>query len=164
MTRIADQRSIVAVDPNSRGLAFVFFEGGQLLDWGTRRRDGEELNLLDELLHRYKADILILEDPDAPRCERRPRKRQLLRILAESGKRKGITVIAVGRYAVRQGWANQGITTKHGVATQLAAMFPEIEPLVPRKRKPYRSEQTRADIFDALSLITHALNDRSDMA
>jgi hypothetical protein len=34
-------------------------------------------------------------------------------------------------------------------------MFPEIEPLIPRRRKVYRSEQARADIFDAVSLVLY---------
>ena len=61
MTQIADQRSIVGVDPGSRGLAFVFFERGTLLDWGTRRRDGDELALLDRLLDRCNAEVLVLK-------------------------------------------------------------------------------------------------------
>ena len=156
MTQIADQRSIVGVDPGSRGLAFVFFERGTLLDWGTRRRDGDELALLDQLLDRCNAEVLVLEDPDAARSERRPRVRRLLRLMARHGAERGIHVQTVCRYDVRQAWAARGRTRKHAVAAEIGAMFPEIEPLVPRVRKVYNGEQARADIFDAVSLLLHA--------
>ena len=156
MTQIADQRSIVGVDPCSRGLAFVFFERGMLLDWGTRRRDGDELALLDQLLDRCNAEVLVLEDPDAPRSERRPRVRRLLRLMARHAAERGVTVQTVCRYDVRQAWAARGRTTKHAVAAEIGTMFPEIEPLVPRIRKVFNAEQARADIFDSVSLVLHA--------
>jgi Holliday junction resolvasome RuvABC endonuclease subunit len=156
MTQIADQRSIVGVDPGSRGLAFVFFERGTLLDWGTRRRDGDELALLDQLLDRCNAEVLVLEDPDAERAERRPRVRRLLRLMARHAAERGITVQTVCRYDVRKAWTGRGKTRKHAVAAEIGAMFPEIEPLIPRIRKVFNAEQARADIFDAVSLVLHA--------
>jgi len=156
MTQIVDQSSIVGVDPGSRGLAFVFFERGTLLDWGTRRRDGDELALLDQLLDRCNAEVLVLEDPDAAGSERRPRVRRLLRLMARHAAERGVTVQTVCRYEVRQAWAARGRTRKHAVAAEIGAMFPEIEPLVPRIRKVYNAEQARADIFDAVSLVLHA--------
>lgn len=162
MTRIADRRSIVAVDPNSRGLAFVFFEDGLLLDWGTRRGGNDELAVLDEVLERYQADVLILEDGEARRTERRPRMRRLLRRMQQHGAKKGVIVVPVSRYEVRQEWAGRGLTTKQQVAAAIAAMFPEIEPLVPRPRKTYRSEAARTDIFDAASLVLSVFGTRAE--
>jgi hypothetical protein len=156
MTRISDERSIVGIDPTSRGLAFVFFESGELLDWGTRRIDGSELAVLERLLGAFKADVLVLEDPDAGGSERRPRMRVLLRRLADDARSCGIRVVTVGRRNVRKAYAKRGMTRKHSVAAEIAAMFPEVEPLVPRTRKVYRSEEARAEIFDALSLVLHA--------
>ena len=156
MTRIADERSIVGVDPTPRGLAFVFFESGELLDWGTRRIDGSELAVLERLLGTFKADVLVLEDPDAGGSERRPRMRVLLRRLADDARSRGITVVMVGRRDVRETYAKLGLTRKHSVAAEIAARFPEVEPLVPRTRKVYRSEEARAEIFDAISLVLHA--------
>lgn len=157
MKALSDERCILGVDPNSRGLAFVSFENGQLLDWGTRRRDGDELAVLDELLDRSAADVLVLEDWDAPRCERRARMRRLLRTLADRARARGVSVVPVSRYEVRLAWKNLGVTTKHGVALQIAGRFSELEPVLPRPRKRYQPEQARMDIFDAASLVTHAV-------
>lgn len=156
MTKISDERSIVGIDPTPRGLAFVFFESGELLDWGTRRSDGSELAVLERLLDAFKADVLVLENPDAAGSERRPRMRSLLRRLADDALSRPVTVVTVGRRDVRESYAKRGMTRKHSVAAELAAMFPEVEPLVPRARKVYRSEEARAEIFDAISLVLHA--------
>jgi len=155
MTTIADRRAILAIDPTSRGFAFVFFENGDLLDWGTRRYDGSEIALLERLLARLRVDVLVIENPDAARCERKPKVKALLRRLASVARSAGIEVHTVSRFDVRQEYAARGQTRKHAVAASIAALFPELEPLVPRKRKVYRSEDARADIFDALSLLLH---------
>src|SRR5437762_2572240 len=112
MTPLADPRSIVGIDPTSRGLAFVFFEHGRLLDWGTRR-GSDELALLDRILNDCPAEMLVLEDPDAPRCERRQRMRQFLRDLARHAGKRGLSVVTVPRINVRRTWALQGVTRKH---------------------------------------------------
>ena len=160
MRRFADQRSIVALDPSSRGVAFAFFERGSLLDWGTRRNDRDQLGVADRLLALFKADVVVIEDPDAHRCERRPRVRSLLRNIARRASGHGIAVLLVSRYEVRKSSAERGMTTKHAVASDIARMFPEIEHLVPRRRRSFQSEQARADIFDAISLVTHAFETR----
>lgn len=156
MTTISDHRSIVGIDPTTRGIAFVFFEDGELLDWGTRRSNDGDVPSLDRLLKSLEADVLVLEDPDAPRSERRPRMKRVLRQLRAQAEERRIEVRAVSRYAVRSEWAERGRTRKHAVAGAIAELFPEIDVLVPRVRKVYRSEEARAEIFDALSLVLHA--------
>jgi hypothetical protein len=153
MTKISDERFIVGIDPTPRGLAFVFFESGELLDWGTRRSDDGEIRLLDRLLDDVNADVLVLEDPDAPRSERRPRMKELLRRLRAHAESRGVELRLVSRHAVRSEWAKRGRTRKHAVAEAIAESFPEIDVLVPRVRKVYRSEEARAEIFDALSIV-----------
>lgn len=164
MTRVDDQRSIVAIDPSSRGLAFAFFEGGLLLDWGTRRNDQDQIGVADRLVSTYQADVLVIEDPTARRCERRTRIRRLLRDVAAHMRSRGVVVLLVGRYEVRRSWAEIGKTTKHAVAEEIGRLFPEIEYLVPRKRRSFESEQARADIFDAISLVVHAFGIDADLA
>lgn len=164
MMRINDQRSIVSIDPSSRGLAFAFFEGGLLLDWGTRRNDRDHIGVADRLVSTYQADVLVIEDPGARRCERRTRIRRLLREVAAHMQTRGVVVLLVGRFEVRRSWAESGKTTKHAVAVEIGRLFPEVEYLVPRRRRPFESEQARADIFDAISLVLHAFGTESDVA
>jgi hypothetical protein len=56
---------------------------------------------------------------------------------------------------VRRAWAAIGRTNKHEVATAIVAMFPEMEPCAPRVRRKWDSEDPRAGVFDAFSLLLH---------
>jgi hypothetical protein len=155
MTRIKNNRAVLAIDPGPRGVAFVFFENGTLLDWGTRGRGRKELEVLDEMLDRFKADVLVLEDTDAFGCERRARWKHIVRRMAERARARGSAVETVSRHAVRRAWAALGKTNKHEVATAVAALFPEMEPCMPRVRRKWDSEDPRAGVFDAFSLLLH---------
>lgn len=156
MTSVVGDQTIIAIDPNSRGVAFVVFEGGTLLDWGTGGEGGKEEALLDRLFARYNPDVLVIEDLHAPRCARRPRMHLLVQTIVQRAETRGTAIVAVGRHEVRRAWSVRGRRNKYAVASEIAAMFPEVEPLVPRPRKVYRSEAVRMDIFDAMSLALHA--------
>jgi hypothetical protein len=155
MNRLADERSIIGIDPSSRGLAFVFFERGTLIDWGIRRIDSNPMRAIDRLAEAYKADVAVIEDPDAGRCERRVRVRRLLREMAVYLRAKGTSVVIVSRYEIRRRSAARGLMTKHALAAEIGRTFPEIEYLVPPPRKAYSSEHGRSDLFDAMSLVLH---------
>jgi hypothetical protein len=164
MTKIKDKRSIVAVDPTSRGLAYVFFERGELMDWGHHGSALDEqsgLVALDRLLDGCAADILVLEDPEAPRAKRRPRVKALLQSMANHARRRGIRVVAVSREEVSQAWRRRDATNKEAVAEALGAEFPELEPLVPPRREFTDSEALSTNIFDALALLLHIFGSSS---
>ena len=98
MRSLADPRAILGIDPTKRGLAFVFFEGGRLLDWGTRRAAGKEIAALEEILNLCPADVIVLEDPDAEGSERRPRMRKLLLRLTRAAEARRLLVAKVSRF------------------------------------------------------------------
>jgi hypothetical protein len=156
MITLTDPRAILGIDPAKRGLAFVFFENGRLLDWGTRRKEGGELAAFERILDLCPAEVVVLEDPDAEGCERRPRMRRLLVGLGGSAESRGLRVAKVSRLDVRRGWSARGHTRKHAVAQAMAEDFPALEPLVPRPRKSYMDEEARVQVFDAASLVLHA--------
>lgn len=156
MRNLADPRAILAIDPTKRGLAFVFFEGGRLLDWGTRGAMDNEIAVFEMILNLCPADVIVLEDPDAAGSERRPQVRKLLTRLARAAERRGLTVVKVSRLDVRRGWSARGVTRKHAVAIAIADDFPALEVFVPRPRKPYMDEEARVQVFDAASLVLHA--------
>src|ERR1043165_6667468 len=89
MTSITDSRAVLAIDPGPRGVAFVFFENGTLLDWGTRGKGRKELEVLEAMLDRFRADVLVLEDTDAFGCERRARWKHIVRRMAERARARG---------------------------------------------------------------------------
>jgi hypothetical protein len=155
---LADRRAVVAIDPTTRGLAFVFFEDGKVMDWGERsshsRRD--DLEVFDQLIFECAAQVIVLEDAEAPGARRRARIRQLLRILAEHAQQRGLRVIKVPRRDVRETWALRGVTRKEAVAAAIAGAFVEMGGVVPPKRKTSSNEDPRVNLFDAASLAIYA--------
>jgi hypothetical protein len=156
-----EDRSVVAIDPTKEGIAYAFFESGELMDSGERfaaRDEGSQLAVVDELLDGCAADILVLEDPDAPNSRRRSRVSTLLRTIARHARRRGISVRSVAREDVRAAWKARGLSTKEAVAAEIAAKLPDLLPLLPPKRKLTVSEDRRVNIFDAVSLALYVFD------
>jgi hypothetical protein len=153
---LRDPRSIVGIDPTPRGIAFVFFERGELLDWAHHEdepADAVQLALLDRILDGCAADVLVLEDPDADRSKRKPRMSHILRLFAKHARQRGVEVRSIARADVHDAWTKRGLTTKEAVAGAIAELLPELAHLVPPKRKTGHNEADRINIFDAASLV-----------
>lgn len=153
--RLSDRRSIVAIDPTTRGVAFVFFENGQLLDWGERLRTSGEIRIVDALVDACAADILVLEDPNASGSRRHPRIRSLLKGLTEHVRKRGVCVMPVSRAEVLGVWAARGARNKPSIAAEIGSRFRELADVVPSRRGAGASEDPRMHIFDAASLALH---------
>jgi hypothetical protein len=158
----ATEKRILAVDPNYRGLGYVVFEGpDRLIDWGVRHVLGDKnkdcLRVVSQLIGLYHPDILVLEDPDAKGCWKRPRARELIKTLESGATTRGLTVRRVGREKVRRTFLARGITNKSQIARFIAARFPELVRYVPQERKPWMSEDERMAIFDAAAFAVESV-------
>lgn len=155
-------RTIIALDPTSRGMAYAVFSASELVDWGQRacgRSEEAALDFVDGLVTDEDA-TLVIEDWRATsrRCERVV---QLLRRIARLAEERKLTLLVIPRRAVKAKWAAYGFTNKEAVAAALARRFPELAPYVPPPRKPWMSEQSQVNIFDAVALATDAMDERS---
>jgi hypothetical protein len=162
MTIPYGQRSVVAIDPTPRGIAYVFFENGELLDCSQRGTTAEEREILaavDEVLDGCAADVLVLEDPDVPSTRRHPRMQHVLRLITSHVRKRGIPVVQVEREEVRASWAGRGVTTKEAIAAAIAERYPLLAPFVPPPRKYPDSEDARVNLFDAASIAIALLDD-----
>lgn len=153
---LRDHRSIIGIDPTPNGIAFVFFEAGELLDWA--HLEGEPVNevqlaLLDRVIDGCAADVLVLEDPAAPGAKRKARMRHLLQLFALHAKKRGVRVVKVARTDVHKAWVARGVTTKEATAAAIGELFPALRHIVPPKRKSWANEAERVNIFDAASLV-----------
>jgi hypothetical protein len=159
------QRSVVAIDPTPRGIAYVFFENGELLDCSQRSTTAEESTILaavDEILDGCAADVLVLEDPDVRSTRRHPRMRHVLRVITTHVRKRGIPAVQVAREKVSASWAGRGVTTKEAIAASVAERYPLLAPFVPPPRKYPDSEDARVNLFDAASLAIALLDDSSE--
>ena len=159
-----DPTRIFAVDPTTKGFGYAVFETPfHLVDWGLAHVPGEKesgaIVRFEELLDQYRPDILILEDSTAPGSRRRPRVQKLLAKLQETARERGIAVHTIPRLAVIECFSSPDKrATKYSITQHLAETFPELAVKVPRRRKPWQSEDERMATFDALALaVTYAM-------
>jgi len=154
MPRLLARDLIVGIDPTSRGFAFAVLEApAYLVDWGERivpTGSGTLLRKVDELLAYHQPAVLVVEDAAAKDCRRRKRGREEIRRIERRAKARGVRVARVSRLAVRDTLARG--KSKYEVALRLAQVFPVLADRLPRRRKPYMSEDQRMNVLDALGL------------
>jgi hypothetical protein len=156
----------LALDPTSDGFCFAVLEGSEtLLDWGCceikDRQDKVWHRKVIHLLKRYQPRLVVLEDPQESR--RGPWASAFLNEISML-LQEYTNLRVVSRHSVKDSFKASG-TTKYEIAVAIARLFPELEARLPRKRKPWMSEDERMNIFDALSFAltvlwadsTHAL-------
>jgi hypothetical protein len=157
-------RSVVSIDPTTRGIAWLFIENGSVMDWGERIAcPDDSVGVVVSLIDEYAADVLVLEDASADGCKRRPRIRSVLREIVKHARRHGVRVIAVSRNEVRRVWLARGATNKQKDAAMIAARYPELSSVLPPPRKPGANEDPRVNIFDAASLVLASEADPAEL-
>lgn len=150
------------MDPSSKGFAFVVLEGlSDLVDWGTREaREDKNASCVEEvrrLAAWYRPDGIVLENVDGT-TRRVPRVRVLLSVIADLAERDGIAVVRIAWSQVQVACGASPTAPKLWVHRGVLARFPELHRQFPGPRKPWKSEDHRAGIFDALAMaVTVAL-------
>ncbi|HEX7184744.1 MAG TPA: hypothetical protein VF756_23160 [Thermoanaerobaculia bacterium] len=155
---------IFAVDPTTKGFGYAILETPfRLVDWGLAHVSGEKesgaVARFEELLDQFRPDIVILEDSTAPGSRRRPRVQKLLEKLRDTVRERGMAVHMIPRLAVIECFSSPDKrATKFSITQHLAETFPDLAVKVPRRRKPWQSEDERMATFDALALaVTYAM-------
>ena len=149
---------LLAIDPTSRGFAFAVLEAPAfLVDWGSKSATSSNLLLqkVDDLLSRYKPDVLVLEDLAADGARRRVRARKEIRAIERLALTRGVHVERVSRVGVLDAFAPG--KSKYEVAARLAETFPVLANRLPRKRNTWRPEQVRMSVFDAVGFAAAAV-------
>jgi hypothetical protein len=147
----------MAVYLNSRGLAFVVFEGELApLDWSVVEARGSDrretlLARVETLFKKLRPNVLVLENMSDPEG-RPPRIRRLNEAIVQLAKRYTLQTVFFTRTEVRQQFAYLGTVTKDAVAMAIAKHIPAFERFLPSPRKPWKSEDARMGIFDAAAL------------
>jgi hypothetical protein len=162
-SRPLEIKRVLAIDPISRGFGFVVFEGPeQLVDWSVveTKEDKETRGLcrVADLFVRYRPNVLVLEDLVGRGSRRCRRVRKLLDKIERLADKESISVRRFARAKVRRAFSDSGAKTKFEIATAIAKRFPELQPRLPRFRKPWMTEDDRMSIFDAASFALSYLH------
>jgi hypothetical protein len=149
---------ILAIALSTGGFGFVVMEGQRMIiEFGRRVADGDKnvqsLAKLQKLLSFYRPDVLVLQDAEAKGSRRYPRIKTLNRQIKAMAEKHKIKVKLISGKQLRDLLLGNPRGTKQEMAEMLAAQFPdELAPRLPTKRKPWESEDSRMDIFDAVAL------------
>jgi Holliday junction resolvasome RuvABC endonuclease subunit len=158
MNAIRRYAFVVAVYPNTRGFAFVLFEGHlSPIDWGVkemrgRRKHSRCVASIDKILNHYQPDIMVLQDTSRTGTHRARRVTNLNTAVATLASSRGIPVYAYSRDEVSSVFGELGLPNKHSMAEAIAKHIPAFERYVPPPRKAWMSEDARMGLFDAAAL------------
>lgn len=127
------------------------------MDWGVKAVQGDKnrrsLMKVEEMIAHYQPGMLVLEDHSGQASRRSVRIRTLGRRIVALAVRLNVRVVLFSREQIRQVFFPEGEGTKHELAEIIARRFPEELGLrLPPKRKPWKSEDARMDIFAAVAL------------
>lgn len=158
---------LLAVYLNTRGFAFVLFEGPLApFDWSVREIRGpgkyaRNLARIVALLDQYLPEVLVLQDTSPQGTHRAGRITKLNAAIIELAMARGLPVYTYSRDKVREAFWHLGATTKEALAEIIAKHIPAFERYVPPPRKPWKSEDARMGIFDAAALALTFFSDES---
>lgn len=150
---------ILAISPGTRGFGYTVLEGQDtLVDWGVKSVTGDKntrcLVKVEEMIIRYRPDVIVLEDASAKDSRRSTRIRALTkRIVALASSRNLKPALFSRSEVMRAFFTDSGEGTKHALAEKIAKRFPEeLGFRLPPRRRPWMSEDSRMTIFDAAAL------------
>jgi Holliday junction resolvasome RuvABC endonuclease subunit len=149
---------ILAIAPSTRGFGFAVLEGQEtLVDWGVKTVKGDKnvqsLAKVEKLIAHYQPGVLVLEDASAKNSRRSLRIRKLCQQIIKMAAACKVSVKLHSRDQIMKTFIADGQGTKHALAEIIAKRFPEeLGSRLPPKRKPWMSEDSRMNIFDAVAL------------
>lgn len=149
---------ILAIAPSTKGFGFVVLEGQEtFVDWGVRTAKGDKnaqsLAKVKKLITQYQPGTLVLEDASAKGSRRSSRIRRLAQQMVKMAATLKVSAKLFSRDQVVKTFFTDGQGTKHLLAEIMAKQFPEQLGLqLPPKRKPWKNEDSRMGIFDAVAL------------
>lgn len=143
---------ILAIDPTPKGFGFAVLErGGRLVDWGVARvwatSEMEFVARVDAIISMYRPALVIV--PEIPAEPHRARSARRVSAVSAHARARGKQIVVMPPSEVKAAFPG----TKHARAELLATQFPELQPWLPRIRRPWMTEDERMHIFDAVSLI-----------
>jgi hypothetical protein len=155
-TPLAYKGLVLAVHPSSRGFGWVLFESPlSAVDWGiASAKTGRNARLakrFERLLKRYDPAVLVLEDFETG-TSRSERVKMLCRQFVHLAAGNGMDTPVYRRSAVRTVFASVGASTRYEIAQVVAQHIEAMNHRMPRKRKPWQSEDPRQSLFDAAAL------------
>ena len=142
----------------------MYFEAAVLLDWGVKniRHDVPEVRVgrwlvpsLSQMLDHFGPAVLLVPDLRPGAIRRSPHVQVTVRAIAKEAVKRGITVHAVSDEQVRRTFERVGgkpVKNKQAINRIVIEWFPELRPLLPKKRKLWEPERYATPLFAAVAM------------
>ena len=152
-------RSVLSIEPRSKGLGYVASDGaGVFVDWGGYRarhpRQTFYRSRALRLLQGYGPNILLVEDCDVHSARRRANTRKLINLIASDAQNEGIAVIKVKRSDVLKHFCRYGGRSTFDLAQAVCNLHPVLRSRLPKPRKPWESEHYSTALFEASARLS----------
>ena len=159
MTKVLPKHPrILAVAPSTNGFGYAVIEGQKVLvDWGVKLVEGDKnagsIEKVEGMIAHYNPQVMVLEDTANKESHRSPRIKALTKLLVVVAEDRSVKVVMFSQKQVRRVLLGDERGTKEALAGNIAEQFPEeLGFRLPPKRRPWMSEDSRMDIFDAVAL------------
>lgn len=148
---------VLALQPSSRGLAYVLFEGPQsLVMWEVkeargRKRLSRSYEIVGALITSYEPEVIVIEDVLGSTDRQLIRRKRLQRMITSYAEGRGVDVYAYTRKDIRACFLGTGAVTRREIAHVIAGRIHAFSRLPP-ERKLWKSEHRRMYLYDACAL------------
>lgn len=143
---------LMAVAVHRQRLAFVYFVGGQLKNWGTQTKASKSQSraagALQTAINDFKPNVVVTEKTDEG-FSKGPRVRKITDAVQRTAAENYVLDVSVSR--------DLGFATRFEQTEYLADLYPDIAPWRPPKRSYFENERHRTVLFDALALAHKVL-------
>ena len=151
------QYRIAAVSLSANGFGYAIMEGNTLVEYRNKMfhtdKNANSLIHIGKFIVRYRPDVLVLNDVNAKGTYRAARIKELNRDVVKLAKKHKLKTEKVSNVELRTLLLDDPKGTKHAMAERIGKQFPdELAARVPPKRKLWKREANRMDIFDAVGL------------
>jgi hypothetical protein len=150
---------VLAIYFQTTGFAFALLsdERDPLIAWGIPEFRGTDtktrcLKRIESLLQLHTPDVLVLQDMSRRGTRRAPRIQELNRAILGLARGLGVHVSTYSRAKIMEYFEEFGADTKQKIAETIAKHLPALSLFVPPPRKPWKSQDTRMGIFEAVAL------------
>lgn len=158
MNKISNQSRVLVVSLSSRGFGYAVMEGNaRIIDYGhkvfSKDKNDKSLAHIEKMIIRNQPDALALQASTTKGSRRAPRIKKLHGYVIALAKNRKLKVVQISGTALRNKLISDVEGTQYELAKLLAKQFPdELASRLPPKRKTWKSEDARMDIFDAVGL------------
>lgn len=150
-------RVVLVLFPNVTGLGYVIASHPkEIYDYGVRKfRPFSKHKFIKKVkwfLDYGKPQVVILLDYDKSNVSHRVT--GTIKEIESLARAKNLDIKKYSKRQIRDTFSVLGSNTKFEISVQIMKWYPELESIIPPKRRPWKPEHYQMGVFDAFALLT----------